>query len=378
VWLSRRGSRSIEHVGSAHDEQELAALKAAAAARLALGQAELDLGLARVVGSQPLPIMSSRMSYLWDALCAAYETLGFDSVTQGDSVFRDLVLARIIEPTSKADALRVLAEVGVNTASYATVKRRLPIYAQRSWRQSLAVACAGHAGLGPASLVLYDVSSLHFETDVGDGFREPGFSKERRLEPQITLGLLTDATGFPLMVEAFEGNRAETATMLPVINAFKGAHQLSDVTVVADAGMISEANQSAIQAAGLSFILGTKIPRLPQVRSRRKTSVRRITGQRSGHRWSRWCWSGSTGSAVHRRVTITWSLPVSPPPQAGDRHRGREQPGHGCQAGDHHSDAHPTQADLLDRWADHAQRPGHGRSRPPRRCELPTLMQNVL
>jgi hypothetical protein len=32
---------------------------------------------------------------------------------------------------------------------------------------------------GPASLVLYDVSTLHFETDAGDGFREPGFSKER-------------------------------------------------------------------------------------------------------------------------------------------------------------------------------------------------------
>jgi hypothetical protein len=27
------------------------------------------------------------------------------------------------------------------------------------------------------------VSTLYFETDTGDGFREPGFSKERRLEP---------------------------------------------------------------------------------------------------------------------------------------------------------------------------------------------------
>jgi transposase len=113
--------------------------------------------------------------------------------------------------------------------------------------------------------VLYDVSTLHFEINAADGFREPGFSKQRRLEPQITIGLLTDATGFPLRVQAFEGNKAETATMLPVINAFKAAYQLSDVTVVADAGMISEANQKAIQAAGLSFILGTKIPYLPQV-----------------------------------------------------------------------------------------------------------------
>ncbi len=70
-------------------------------------------------------------------------------------------------------------------------------------------------------LVLYDVTTLYFETDTADEFRIPGFSKERRLEPQITIGLLVDGTGFPLMVQAFEGNKAETTTMLPTIDAFK-------------------------------------------------------------------------------------------------------------------------------------------------------------
>lgn len=265
VWSSRRGSRSIEHLGSAHDEAELAALKAAAAERLAANQAVLDLDVTVPSGSEPLPITSSQMAHLWDGLCAAYRILGFESAAKGDNVFRDLVLARIIEPTSKIDVERVLTEVGVEPVSYATLKRRLPVYAQTRWRQSLAAASARRAGLGPTSLVLFDVSTLYFETDTGDGFREPGFSKERRLEPQITLGLLTDASGFALTVEAFEGNRAETATMLPVINAFKAAHQLNDVTVVADAGMISEANQVALQAAGLSYILGARIPFLPDV-----------------------------------------------------------------------------------------------------------------
>jgi transposase len=67
------------------------------------------------------------------------------------------------------------------------------------------------------------------------------------------------------MVSAFEGNKAETKTMLPVITAFMTAHQLPDVTVVADAGMVSEANQKAIEAAGLSFILGARIPHEPYV-----------------------------------------------------------------------------------------------------------------
>jgi transposase len=48
--------------------------------------------------------------------------------------------------------------------------------------------------------------------------------------------------------------------MLPVIESFMAAHQLPEVTVVADAGMVTEANQKEIEAAGLSFILGMKIP----------------------------------------------------------------------------------------------------------------------
>ena len=263
VYSSHRGSRDIEHIGSAHDDAELELLKTVARQRMAAGQGELDLGLDGGAAGGPLPITSARMGALLDALEQAYRVLGFENAAGGDEVFRHLVLARIIEPSSKLDSLRVLEEAGIPAASYRTVLRRLPLYATAAFRQQLSAACAAHARLGPASLVLYDVSTLYFETDQGDGFRESGFSKERRLEPQITIGLLTGQDGFPLMVSAFEGNKAETKTMLPVIEAFMAAHRLPDVTVVADAGMVSEANQKAIEAAGLSFILGMKIPEVP-------------------------------------------------------------------------------------------------------------------
>jgi Transposase DDE domain len=265
VYSSRRGSREIEHLGSAHSGAEVELLKAAARQRLAAGQGELELGLAVGAPGGPLPITASRMAHLWDGLAHGYRVLGLDRAAGGDEVFAQLVLARIIEPTSKLDSARVLEEAGISAPSYRTLLRRLPEYAKQAWRQRLSAACAGHAGLGRASLVLYDCSTLYFETDAGDGFREPGFSKERRLEPQITIGLLTDASGFPLMVSAFEGNKAETKTMLPVIQAFMAAHQLPDVTVVADAGMVSEANQKEIEAAGLSFILGMRVAEVPWV-----------------------------------------------------------------------------------------------------------------
>src|SRR6185437_6344534 len=144
VWSSRRGSREIEHVGSAHDDAELEALKAAALQRIAAGQLELGLGL-EPAGGGPLPITSSRMGHLLDSLEHAYRVLGLDDAAGGDEMFRQLVLARIIEPSSNLDALRVLEEAGAAGVSYRTLKRRLPTYAQESWRQQMSAACAAHA-----------------------------------------------------------------------------------------------------------------------------------------------------------------------------------------------------------------------------------------
>src|SRR5215470_418865 len=152
VWSSRRGSREIEHLGSAHDDAELEALKAAAQQRVAAGQLELDLGLDGPGPGGPLQITSWRMVHLVDALERGYRVLGLEDAAGGDEVFRQLVLARIIEPVSKLDSIRVLEEAGVAPASYRTIERRLPAYAEESWRQRLSAACAAHAGLGPASL----------------------------------------------------------------------------------------------------------------------------------------------------------------------------------------------------------------------------------
>lgn len=102
---------------------------------------------------------------------------------EGDELFRDLVLARIIKPTSQVDSLWMPCGTGVESLAYRTLKRQLQVFAKPAVRQALSNACAAHARLGPGSLVLYAVSTFHFETDAGDGFRESGFCKEHRLEP---------------------------------------------------------------------------------------------------------------------------------------------------------------------------------------------------
>src|SRR4051812_10775706 len=92
VYSFSKGSRQIEHLGSAHDDAGVELLKAAARQRLAAGQGELDLGLSSTspsgaavtvgVPGAALPITGSRMGDPWGGLGHAHPGLGFEPATR--------------------------------------------------------------------------------------------------------------------------------------------------------------------------------------------------------------------------------------------------------------------------------------------------------
>ncbi len=152
--------RVLEHLGSAHTDAELAALVATARSWLHPGQGELDLSGGRVAGGHAV-IISKSHAVLWQVLTCAYARLGFDALD--DEAFAQLVLARIVEPTSKVDSLRVLDELGIAHASLRTMFRSLARAQERDYRAVIADACFAHAGVaGDISLCLYDVTTLYF------------------------------------------------------------------------------------------------------------------------------------------------------------------------------------------------------------------------
>jgi hypothetical protein len=210
--VTRRGRQieRIEHVGSAHTDAELALLLAAARERLLPGQDVLDLGDLPVVparmdevadwtGEPELPVqpaggrpasaaaggrvVRTSADLLWAVLTSAYAQLGFDVL--GDDGFRAMVLARIVEPTSKAEVVRVLDEIGAPAVSLRTLFRSLARSQARDYRGQLATAAWAHSvrTSGTAALVLYDVTTLHFERDDEDELRKVGMSKEHRARP---------------------------------------------------------------------------------------------------------------------------------------------------------------------------------------------------
>ncbi|MGV0656815.1 IS1634 family transposase, partial [Mycolicibacterium thermoresistibile] len=63
-------------------------------------------------------------------------------------------------------------------------------------RDTIAEKCFAYASdCGGLSLILYDVTTLYFEAESEDSLRKVGYSKERRVDPQIVVGLLVDRTG---------------------------------------------------------------------------------------------------------------------------------------------------------------------------------------
>ncbi|MDP3899623.1 MAG: transposase [bacterium] len=75
--------------------------------------------------------------------------------------------------------------------------------------------------------------------------------------------MIVDAQGFPVAYEMFQGNEFEGKTFIPIISAFKRKHDIKELTVVADAAMLSMDNVKALKANGLSYIVGARLGNLP-------------------------------------------------------------------------------------------------------------------
>ena len=258
VYKRGREVVGIKHIGSAHNKTELDILLVRAKEAKNAGQLELDL----FGGKEPeLYLERSYSGILWEALDREYRRIGLECID--DEVFKQLVLARIIEPTSKLDTIRVLEGLGLDASSNSSIHRCLRRINDNSYRDIISSKCFEHAAPSALTLVLYDVTTLYFEIQREDEYRKPGLSKERRLEPQITVGLLVDRSGFPLEVTSFEGNKAEVKTIVPVLQAFKTRHGLKDITVTADAAMLSSGNLDALEELDYTYIVGSRISKCP-------------------------------------------------------------------------------------------------------------------
>jgi len=248
----------ITHIGTAHNDAELKLLCALAREKIHEGQVSIELCQESNVEAR---LKRSYSGLLWDTLKSIFDALGLNAVD--DCVFEQLVLARIIEPSSKLDTIRILDGLGLETPSNTSIHRCLRRVIDQGYRETISGLCFVRFRQTALTLVLYDVTTLYFEVEKEDEYRKPGLSKERRLEPQITVGLLVDSTGFPLEIQSFEGNCAEVKTIIPVLEGFKARRGLTEITVTADAAMLSARNIEVLERLGYHYIIGSRLTKTP-------------------------------------------------------------------------------------------------------------------
>lgn len=189
-----------------------------------------------------------------------FDEIGFNKIT--DELFRHLVITRLVYPVSKlktTDYLYKYKGVSYDVVSiyrYLDKLHRNQIEQVQQISYDHTLKILDHS----LSIVFYDVTTLYFEAEQEDDFRQNGFSKDgKHSQPQIVLGLLVSAGGYPLTYQVFEGSKFEGHTMLPVIEAFKEKYKLEQIIVVADAGLLSDKNIKALIEHKYQYILGARI-----------------------------------------------------------------------------------------------------------------------
>lgn len=252
-------TRIVKHIGSGHTPEELAILMHSANTYVSENSTQPQL-----FPEQKTKLLHVDHSYVTgvthrfsrDFLHICAKACGL-SLKQ---LYLDMAMMRIIEPSSKRRTIELMERyfnVRYSDRIYRVFKHFIDY---KEDVERAAVSCARTIFKEDFFFVLYDVTTLYFETHHDDNFRKSGFSKDdKSKQPQIVVGLLVTRSGFPLAHDVFHGKTFEGHTMLPLIKKFSNDHGVKSPIVVADAAMLSAENIALLKVERLSYIVGARL-----------------------------------------------------------------------------------------------------------------------
>ena len=260
---SRGKYKVVKTIGSSFDQIDVEKFLANAQNWINAQKGELELDFSNS-SQQILSVLDSIESLenvgIELLLGSLFDKIGFNQIQ--DRIFRFLVLSRLSYPTSKLKTTDYLKKYHNIILDVNGVYRYLDKLYNKQKDQVQLISYQHTLKLfeNKISIVFYDVTTMYFEIESEDELRKTGFSKEgRHQNPQIVLGLLVAKNGYPLAYEVFEGKKYEGHTMLPIINAFKTKYKITELMVVADAGLLSNDNIVELQKGVYQYILGARL-----------------------------------------------------------------------------------------------------------------------
>lgn len=203
-----------------------------------------------------------------EILGAMYRFLGLDFIFGNSdkgrgktNMLEGCAIGRVVAPASKSATARFLKEKMHISASEDRIYRMMDNLADKEKlvKEIIADKTRRMSG-GRIALMLYDVTTLYFESFREDDLRQTGFSKDNKVkETQVVLALATDGEGLPLWYELFPGKTAESKTLLAALDSFAALFKPDQTILVADRGLSNRINIAEIASRGFYYIFGAKL-----------------------------------------------------------------------------------------------------------------------
>lgn len=271
VISKERGKyKVVKTIGSSNNEQEIQKL-------MFLGKQQID----RLI-IQPKLFVSQNdtvVEQVFEALGNAsirtvgpeiifgkiYDSIGYKAIKE--DLFRHLVIARLAFPLSKLKTIEYLYRFQGVLLDIDVVYRFLDKLNNRLKDQVEQISFAHTLKTldGKISIVFYDMTTLYFEASDEDDLRKAGFSKDGKPQnPQIFLGLLVGLGGYAIGYDIFEGNIYEGHTLIPFIEKISAKFNLNKPIIVADSGLLSNANIIALEQKKYKYIIGARLKSEPE------------------------------------------------------------------------------------------------------------------
>lgn len=222
----------------------------------------------RLVNIEALKEESRVVDGFHDIFGTLFNQIGFNKILSKSQseVLRDVVLARIANPLSKLATQQILAADFGREIDLDRIYRMMDaLQEQKAVVQKVVFSATEQLCFGKIDLLLFDVTTLYFESTQEDDLRSFGYSKDQKFHSvQVVLALATASNGLPVGYELFRGNTAEVSTLVACIESWKKLLPIGEVRIVADRAMMSEKNLQMLEESKISYVVAAKLRKQPK------------------------------------------------------------------------------------------------------------------
>lgn len=173
-----------------------------------------------------------------------------------------MILDRLIDPKSKLKSYEEQDKYyGIKRNKLQHLYRALDLLSDNKEKIEKELFCKNVSLFNmKVDIVLYDVTTLYFESIKTDSLKDFGFSKDCKTNNvQILLGLLLDLEGRPVGFDIFPGNTFEGDTLKIAIQKVKEKFNIRRLILIADQGMLSNKNTKIIKDCMYEYVVGSRI-----------------------------------------------------------------------------------------------------------------------